>query len=52
MISNFVTTVPIQDNISRLWSIEHDGFDHRAWSQEDKAVMALWDRECRKVDGH
>ena len=41
------------DDISRLWRQENDGLDHElSWSQHDKAVMELWEQECRQVDGH
>ncbi|KAJ8048696.1 hypothetical protein HOLleu_01116 [Holothuria leucospilota] len=32
--------------------MENKGLECSSWSQEDKLVKGLWDREHRKVDGH
>ena len=56
VISHFVclpNSNSANDDISRLWRLENDGLDHElSWSQHDKAVMELWEQECRQVDGH
>ena len=52
VISNFISTSLIQDNVSRLWEMENEGLECSSWSHEDKLVTDLWDREHRKVDGH
>ncbi|CAM1308183.1 Uncharacterised protein at_DN2291 [Pycnogonum litorale] len=53
-ISHFVSKVTINDEISKLWEMENEGLEEcqTAWSQEDKSVIDLWDRKCRKVNGH
>ena len=50
--SNFISTSSIQEDVSRLWEIENEGLDHLSWSQDDKLVIDLWDREHNMVDGH
>ncbi|KAJ8019307.1 hypothetical protein HOLleu_42169 [Holothuria leucospilota] len=52
VISNFISALPVRDDVSRLWEIENEGIGPSSWSREDKLVIDLWDRECRKVDGH
>ena len=52
-VSNFVSVMPIDEQVSKLWEIENEGLDDcQAWSIEDKAVIDLWDREVKKVNGH
>ena len=52
-VSNFVSVMPIDEQAFKLWEIENEGLDDcQAWSIEDKAVIDLWDREVKKVNGH
>ncbi|XP_038046729.1 uncharacterized protein LOC119720934 [Patiria miniata] len=51
VVSNFVSCLPI-DDVSKLWKIENEGLECSSWSQEDRSVIKLWDREHRKIDGH
>ena len=60
-VAPFDKTLSIDDNLERLWSIERDyetlipvtdQFDRTGWSQDDSKVIALWDRETTKVNGH
>ena len=52
VVSNFVSSVSVEDDIDRLWRVENEGVDDLSWSVEDHTVIALWDRECKLVDGH
>ena len=53
VIANFVMTRTVEEDVNTLWRIDEEGYKDRfSWSQEDKKVIELWDRECRLIDGH
>ena len=54
VISHFVTTFPARESVEKLWEIENEGIkkDDTVWSQEDRKVIELWDRECKLINGH
>ena len=53
VISNFVTTRSVEDDVNRLWRIENEGLDdHLSWSREDQSVIDFWDSETKMVNGH
>ena len=54
VISHFVTTFPARESVEKLWEIENEGIkkDDTIWSQEDRKVIELWDRECKLINGH
>ena len=53
VISNYVTLSGVEEDVSKLWEIETEGLvKENAWSQDDKLVIDMWDREHVKVDGH
>jgi hypothetical protein len=54
VMSHFITTSKFEDEFQKLWNIENENVarDKSAWSQEDKQVIELWDREVQRVDGH
>ena len=51
VIANFISASPMED-VSKLWDMENEGLEHLSWSQEDKMVINLWNKEVKKVDGH
>ena len=51
VISNFVSTVAIEEKIDRLWEVDNLD-DMPSLSPEDTRVIELWDRCCTVVDGH
>ena len=53
VISNFVTTRSVEDDVNRLWKMENEGLDdHLSWSREDQSVIDFWDSETKMVNGH
>ena len=54
VISHFVTTLRsnVEDEIHQLWKLENEGLEGASWSEEDKSVIGLWDKECKMVEGH
>ena len=54
VISHFVTTLRsnVEDEIHQLWKLENEGLEGTSWSEEDKSVIGLWDKECKMVEGH
>ena len=55
VISSFVcaTHNPGVCDVEKLWSLENEGVaDECGWSQEDKYVISLWDKETIKVGQH
>jgi hypothetical protein len=44
----------LEKKVDSLWKIENEGIagNECTWSQNDRKVIELWDKECRKVDGH
>ena len=54
IISHFISVQNIENDVSKLWTIENDGLDgyQESWSQEDKHVINLWDEECVLKDSH
>jgi hypothetical protein len=54
VISHFVCTSSLEDKVQTLWNIENEGLslDEVSWSQDDKCVIELWNREICLVDGH
>ena len=57
VISNFITTASLTDqttdsDVERLWYMENEGIEGVTLSQADKSVIDLWDRTCRKTEGH
>lgn len=53
VVSHFITACSLDEKVNSLWAIENAGLsrDEPSWSQNDKRVIQLWDKECRKVDG-
>ena len=52
-ISNFVTASSLEEKVHALWQVENGNFmESDCWSQNDKAVVALWDEKCKLVEGH
>ena len=47
--SHFIQT---ECNVEKLWKIECQDFDDTGYSMEDQKVLALWDQEIKRVDGH
>lgn len=53
VITNHVTLSGVEADVSKLWEIENEGLvEENSWSQDDKLVIDMWDREHVKVDGH
>lgn len=54
VISNFITTSKLESDIQKLWDIENENAsgDDSGWSQEDKHVIELWDKQVRMVGNH
>ena len=50
-ITYFVSAVPLSKqagvgkDFSKLWQLENGGLDDLSWSQQDKAVIDLWERK-------
>ena len=47
--SHFIQT---ECNVEKLWTIECQDFDDTGYSMEDQKVLALWDQEIKRVEGH
>ena len=54
VISNFITTSYVKAGMTQCWNSQDEGIneDGLSWSQEDKRVIDLWNRECKLLDGH
>ena len=54
IISHFISTSTIEEDVNKLWKLENEGLDGygNTWSQEDKQVISMWDREVQYEDGH
>ena len=54
VISNFITTSYVKADMTQSWNSQDEGIneDGLSWSQEDKRVIDLWNRERKLVDGH
>ena len=54
VISHFVTTSSLEQNIDRLWRIDSDDGlkDELSMSQNDKRVLQLWDANVSLCEGH
>ncbi|KAG1669999.1 hypothetical protein GQR58_017185 [Nymphon striatum] len=54
VISNFILRNKdnIIEDLGKLWELENDSFDKISWSEEDKRVIELWDREIKVSEGH
>ena len=54
VISHFISTNSLEEKVQNLWHMENEGVNDSgtAWSQEDKRVVELWDKECHLVSGH
>ena len=54
VVSNFISTHALEDKVAELWNIENAGIHDSctSWSQEDKQVINLWDKECVVIDSH
>ena len=52
-VSHFIRSSSGTD-VDRLWSLENEGLekDESSYSQNDKKVIDLWDRETEFIDGH
>ena len=52
VVSNFISARPVDDDVTKLWKLENEGLYDISWSQEDKSVIDLWDKETTNVDNH
>jgi len=54
VVANFISATPADTDIERLWEIEGEDLysDKQSWSEEDKHVIELWDKQHKMVDGH
>ncbi|KAG1714704.1 hypothetical protein GQR58_000941 [Nymphon striatum] len=54
VISNFILRNKdnIIEDLGKLWELENDSFDKISWSEEDKRVIELWEREIKVSEGH
>jgi len=52
VVSHFITSKSVKDDIQKLWEIESDNHNDLAMSIEDKLVEDLWDHEVKLIDGH
>jgi hypothetical protein len=53
VINHFVSA-SLEDEVNKLWQLEDEGSLHLepGWSENDKAVVKLWDSSFRIVDKH
>lgn len=53
-VSNFVTVFDTADDndCMRILKSENEGLDEISWSQEDRSVIELWNKECVRVGDH
>ena len=52
VVSNFISARSVDDDVTKLWKLENEGLYDISWSQEDKSVIDLWDKETTNVDNH
>ena len=52
VVSNFISSRPVDDDVTKLWKLENEGLYDISWSQEDKYVIYLWHKETTNVDNH
>jgi hypothetical protein len=52
VVCHFVcNSTPLEDAVTRLWQVENEGLDTMSWSRDDKAVIDIFDKECKFIDG-
>lgn len=44
--------IDLRGDLESLWALERDTGNDRATSTDDEVVIALWDKECKKVGNH
>ena len=52
VVSNFISARLVDDDITKLWKLENEDLYDISWSQEDKSVINLWDKETTNIDNH